>query len=295
MRNTVSLPILRAVLLMLGALALSTAAVPSARAADHGDTPLLIGLPRPDARLTDLFVFRRGDALVLIVAHDPAIPNGLASYVFPSDLKIDIYVDNHSRVVYDAAAGPPYGATVLDPDRIGPDVTFRVRADDQGRVRIQTSGFSADARSAMRTFIGLRDDPFIRTPRNGRNSHAIVIELPLAAIVGEDGTLLVWVNSQVEDLEGRIHDHLGLPLNSQFPENLELNSLRPRRHLRRAGLPPDVLIYNVDLPAAFPNGRELTDDVVDIVGRSLPGEDPENTENDLPFSDAFPYLAPPHP
>ena len=42
---------------------------------------------------------------------------------------------------------------------------------------------------------------------------------------------------------------------------------------------------------------QLIDDVVDsVVGPGgLPGEDPGNSENDLPFLSVFPYLADPHP
>jgi hypothetical protein len=61
------------------------------------------------------------------------------------------------------------------------------------------------------------------------------------------------------------------------------------------------------MPTAYPNGRTLTDPVVDItlaavllqlgpeqplgLFASLPLNPPEN---DVPFEAAFPYLAPPH-
>ena len=54
-------------------------------------------------------------------------------------------------------------------------------------------------------------------------------------------------------------------------------------------VPPSVMIYDTWRPAAFPNGRELVDDVVDLVG------EPGTLANDAPFLAEFPYLAPPHP
>jgi hypothetical protein len=55
------------------------------------------------------------------------------------------------------------------------------------------------------------------------------------------------------------------------------------------------VIYDTALAASFPNGRELTDDVVDLVGdpRVLSNDDPFPSTNDVPFLGAFPYLAPP--
>jgi hypothetical protein len=67
--------------------------------------------------------------------------------------------------------------------------------------------------------------------------------------------------------------------------------------LQQTGLLPDVMIYDLSKPAAFPNGRALTDDVVDLVGdpRLLANDSPFPSENDLPFLATFPYLAAPHP
>lgn len=69
---------------------------------------------------------------------------------------------------------------------------------------------------------------------------------------------------------------------------------------------PDTIKYDPSLPAAYPNGRTLEDQVVDItlaavlvdlavhpltVLADLPLNPPEN---DVPFEDEFPFLAPPH-
>jgi hypothetical protein len=69
---------------------------------------------------------------------------------------------------------------------------------------------------------------------------------------------------------------------------------------------PDTIKYDPSLPTAYPNGRALTDPVVDITLAAvlldlnahsittfadLPVNPPEN---DVPFLDELPYLAPPH-
>ena len=69
---------------------------------------------------------------------------------------------------------------------------------------------------------------------------------------------------------------------------------------------PDTIKYNPAQPTAYPNGRALTDPVVDITvaaalldlsvhGLSTLADLPLNPpENDVPFKSAFPYLADPH-
>jgi hypothetical protein len=70
---------------------------------------------------------------------------------------------------------------------------------------------------------------------------------------------------------------------------------------------PDTLKLDLNRPAAFPNGRTLTDPVIDItlaalfVDFTVTGQSPATfanlplnpPANDKPFNDAFPFLAPP--
>jgi hypothetical protein len=70
---------------------------------------------------------------------------------------------------------------------------------------------------------------------------------------------------------------------------------------------PDTIKFDPGQPTAYPNGRTLTDPVVDItlaaVLLKLGGNQPLSTfadvpvnppANDVPFASEFPYLAPPH-
>ena len=291
----------RTMLLALGLLSIGGAGLWPARAgygSDHGDTPLLIGAGRHDGRISDLYAFTRGDHLVLIVCLDPTIPPEAQQYQFASDLRVRILIDNDSEVVFDDPDDLMiFGGTILEPHRIQQDVTLRVEFDESGAPALHASGISGPDCQQILLFTGLRDDPFIRGPRIGHNIAAIVIELPLDLVLGEQDTLLIWATSAVDDLSGPFQDMAGRALRSQFPENMVMNSMGPKRHEAVIGVPPDVMIYNTLWNAEFPNGRDLVDDVVDLVGnpRVLESDSPFPDENDVPFLDDFPYLAPPHP
>ena len=282
--------------LLVFALALGLAAGAPARAADHGDTPLLQSIPRHDARVTDLFAFVRGADLVIAVGTNPAIPPGVSDYQFPADLELEIHIDNDSAVRFDDPGDlATYGGTVVRPRKIREDVRLRLRFDDAGEPTLHLIGLPQTALSQVQLFTGLRDDPFIRGPRIGRNVAAVVVELPLDLVVADQPTLLLWATSRVPDIHGEQADLAGRALRSMFPENDQMNALHPRFHQAITGQAPDVMIFDTSRPAAFPNGRELTDDVVDLVGdaRVLSNDDPFPTENDVPFLADFPYLAPP--
>jgi len=275
---------------------LVAAALPLA-AADHGDTPLLRDIGRHDARITDLFTFLRGDRIVFVVCLDPTIPPAATEYTFAPDLAVRIFVDRDSEVRFDDPAElAAFGGSIVEPRRVSADLSFRIRFAADGSPTLRGSGIGNLADLDVSLFAGLRDDPFIRGPREGRNIAALVIELPLFEVLGDQSTLLVWATSKVADVNGSSQDMMGRALRSQFPENDSMNVMRPADHSIRLGAVPDVLILDTSRPVSFPNGRELQDDVVDLVGdaRVLGNDDPFPEVNDLQFLNTFPYLAPPH-
>lgn len=281
------------------ALAFLLLSISRLQASDHDDTPLLKIIPRSEARITDLFAFIRGENLVLAVCLDPMIPPAATNYVFASDVSVTINIDSRRHVRFDDPAElAEYGGTIIEPGKIRPDISFDVSFDTMGQPVWSTHGLPDRLQSRIQFFAGLRDDPFIRGPRTGRNVAAIVFELPLGAVTrGQARPLLIWATSQVDDVIGPIHEHGGRSLRSQFVENDPLNTMTPAEHATRLGVVPDVIILNPAAPVAFPNGRELTDDVVDLAPdpRVLGNDAPFPTTNDVPFLDEFPYLAPPHP
>jgi hypothetical protein len=265
-------------------------------AADHGDMPgLATTFGRSDAQITDFFAFTRGDNLVLALCTDPAIPTTVTEYLYASDLTLDIYIDRHSKVRYDDPDDvEQFGGTIVRPEAVVSDCRLTITFDDDGTPRLKTTGIAQKYLRNAEFFAGLRDDPFIRTPRAGRNVASVVIELPLSAVAKRDETLLLWATTTVPSVNGPIGDHGGRALRSMFFAPTEINLLSPKQQFLQIGLVPDAVILNSGLPSGFPNGRVLTDDVIDLTVGTLPGENPANSENDVPFLDDFPYLAPPH-
>ena len=184
----------------------------------------------------------------------------------------------------------------------------------------------------VQTFAGLRDDPFIRGPQKGKNIAAMAVELPLSLFThGRQKVLTAWSSSNIEQVACDVpancpfaatamEDVAGRSFGSMFaPERDIINTLHPSQHVAATAglgalaqlygrpLPPDVMIFDTTKPQHFPNGRELNDDVIDLIapydtrveGLRV-GEantcaatgDPLDcpTANDVPHSATFPYL-----
>ena len=95
------------------------------------------------------------------------------------------------------------GGTILRPERISEDIVFRIRFREDGSAQIQriVKGAVQGDPQIGSCFAGLRDDPFIRGPRQGRNVAAIVLEVPLSSVVSGQDTLLLWATSQVKEFD----------------------------------------------------------------------------------------------
>lgn len=271
-----------------------------AYAADHADTPFLIENDRPDARITDLHAFIRSDngtdKLVLAISMDPTIPVSVTEYMFPMDLQIDANIDVDANVIPDPAH--PLGGTILD-DNIMQDIRYRVTFANDGTPNLVV--IPGNAPEPTQIFVGLRDDPFIRTPRRGRNVASIVLEVPIDEVLADQSTILVWAtatldNADQQELAGRaVRNQFGRVDENGNNENC-LNLFHPKHHRSVCGQEPDVIIYDTDFFAFFPNGRDLEDDV-DQLAEDQPlfkNPDEKDKKNDVPFLDEFPYLAPPH-
>ena len=261
------------------------------KSADHGDAPALGTVSRNDAKLTDLFAFKDKNQLVIVLCADPNIPAGSNGYAFQDDVTFEINIDHSTDVSYtDPVANSIYGGTILSPENIHPDIKFTVTFPN-GQPNVAADGLRQNV-NAVSVFAGMRDDPFIRGPRIGRNVGAVVLRMPLPFVNKEQSEILVWATSRVPQMEVAQADMAGRALRSMFLE--PLNSLPPNQHMSTLGERPDVIIYNTRFDAAFPNGRALTDDVVDMVGNQglLATDAPFPSANDVPFLKNFPYLAP---
>lgn len=266
-----------------------------ARAADHADTPNLVAVARHDGRITDLHAFTVGDNLVLSLSTNPNIAVGVTSYAFPADAKFRFHIDKKAKVNFDdPVANTTYGGAIEKPHRVESDITIEITFPGG----VPTANVEGANICGLELYSGLRDDPFIRGPRQGRNIGAIVVQFPLSEIINHHGrnrTLLIWATSDVPNINGMIEEHGGRALRSQFAPNDPMNNLPPAEHFNILGLVPDVIIFDTSRPAAFPNGRALTDDVVDLVADpgTLASDAPFPSGNDKPFLGSFPYLAEP--
>ena len=156
----------------------------------------------------------------------------------------------------------------------------------------------------------------------GLNVSAIVLELPKSAITDGDTTTGVW--ARTTDSSWKTVDRMGRPaINTVF------NSTDADKDAFNAGVPaddqanfranvvntllalgndsatanaladfllPDILTIDVSQPTAFPNGRALSDDVIDteldlISGGAVPSD---CVDNDNDFRGQFPYLGRPN-
>jgi hypothetical protein len=324
--------LIAAAALLAGATALGCLSL-EAQAADHGDgVTAPNGDPRPDARITDVYGWTQDGNLVIAVGLNPAIPNGSTSYEFPSDTDVKIYIDVDANVtsVPVWSEDSQRGGTVND-DNINADIIYKVSASpSDGAPQLKTD----KGPQPTDVFLGLRDDPFLRTPRTGHDVFAIVIQLPVDQVVEDGNPLLIWAKSFTT---GKVGDHAGLPVYSQAAgDNFDcLNHEQPKNHRKNCGLEPDVMILDTSVPPlktptnpdcspgwttdvdfySYPNGRMPCDDVdQQVTTQNLFGRCVEQPENDTPgdcnfpdgtfcdhcnFNDRdfladFPYLAPPH-
>ncbi|MDB6120428.1 MAG: hypothetical protein JWO08_4209, partial [Verrucomicrobiaceae bacterium] len=240
---------------------------------------------------------------------------------FHLDLKPD-GVNSETVVVMPKISGIP----------LRPNVVIEKRLNfDKGEPFIDEAKF---AKGAINVQGGIFDDPFI-FPRFFRgNVIGIVISIPLDALRKPNGEpvrgqpLLLWGTTHKPD--GTISDFVGRSLRTQLPRFGYLNALPPSQHVaeimrvhanptlmenglatfiapleahRHYDAVPDVMVFDLALPAKFPNGRWYADDISKTLadnGETLllelscseSRQTPRATTNDKPFRADFPYLAP---
>ena len=195
-------------------------------------------------------------------------------------------------------------------------------------VRVATAG-------EYRFYAGLRSDPFFADPVGfrdnfqwtGRDARAdtnvlgIVLEVPNGAL-GPTPRLGVWART-LAPVHGALTpvNQMGRPGNNIYKRGTEDFTATPPARQRARYLPqfvatfrsfgydedeatglalewlPDILPYDYTSAAGFPNGRRLTDDVIDellrVMTRGRVSDDLLGPHTD--YLADFPYLGPPHP
>ncbi|MEA1673876.1 hypothetical protein [Nitrospirillum sp. BR 11163] len=263
-----------------------------ARASDHADPT---NLTDPTANITDLFFYPEGDDMILIFDVNRALlapkPYNLAPYDY------EIHMDLTTPLSFqDPAIRARYGGTVLVPDQIHSDVTIKVKLQDDVTVNSVTYTGLKDT-DKIKTYFGVRDDPFVFPQFFKKNAIAMVMRIPKSAFPADQHDFILWGTTAKNGTE---IDHVGRSIRTQLPRFGFINTMPPKDQLkalmarkakldniynylhsakewwaiaaadflqftlqlRPYDLQPDVMVYTDRFPVGYPNGRLLTDDVV---------------------------------
>jgi hypothetical protein len=261
------------------------------RAADHAD-PIM--LQEPESNITDLFFYPKGDQMILILNVRRALTNPKPYNLEPFEYAV--HMDLTSPVSFeDAVNRSRYGGTIMVPEKLRPDVTVTMRLNDDATLKdVSFRGLRDPDR--IRTFTGVRDDPFIFPRFFKRNVIAMVLSIPMSAFPDGQRDFILW-GATYQD--GELIEHHGRSNRTQQGRFDALNTLPPSEHvaeimrqqekwndrftflngfkewlpkalaaliqtnlqIRKYDLAPDVMIYSNRFPPGFPNGRQLLDDV----------------------------------
>jgi hypothetical protein len=267
----------------------------TARASDHADPA---AVTKPEANITDLFFFPKGDQMILIFNVRRALTNPRPYNFMPYDY--EIHMDLTTPVSVDDPKGQEgnrarYGGTVVNPEKIHDDVTITLHLNNDTTLKDKKFTGLKNTDS-IRIYTGVRDDPFIFPRFFKKNIVAMVLSIPISSFpdgqrdfilwgtIHKDGKQLDHVGRSSRTQQGRFNDLNFLPPSEHVAKLMELmktwdgrfqffngfNENPPKQiaaliqlqlQMRKYDLVPDVMIYSNRYPVGFPNGRLLTDDV----------------------------------
>ncbi len=299
----------------------------SAHASDHADP---VFNKDPEQSLSGLFVFPHGDQMIVILNFFPGLKEKSPSLHHVHELSYEVHFDLISSVSFDDPVQKlRYGGTVDRPAGIAATATIGYRLNERAELeKFTQTGLLREAE--IKTYVGVRDDPFIFPKFFGSNVVAMVAAIPMSVFGEGQRDFIVWGALYKN---GKKVDHVGRSNRTMQPRLDFLNTLEPAEHLdaildhqQNPGLIegvlmsrlaplfairdydrfPDVMIYSTRFAPGFPNGRLLTDDVAALACQTgdcllweLSFADvktwdwPRKTVNDKPFLAESPFLAEP--
>jgi len=270
----------------------------AALASDHADPVVLAD---PNANITGLFFFPKGDQMI-------AILNVRRSLTAPPPYELEPYeyiinMDLHSKVTLDDAANNArYGGTVVNPGGISPDVQIKIHLNNDTTLKSKVITGLRNPDS-IRFYSGVRDDPFIFPRFFKKNVISMVLSIPSSCFPPGQQDWLLWGESTTDGVHS---DHVGRSNRTQLVRYASIgkdkfvNDLPPNEHvpaimklmkkrddfatclkkyketsmiypvyeqnfqMRKYDPVPDVMVYTTRNPPGFPNGRRLEDDVAHI-------------------------------
>ena len=261
-------------------------------ASDHAD-PFKIGPDEQAANITGLFFFPAGDQMIAILDVRRSLTAAPPYILDPFEFTINM--DTHSKVTFDSAEDRArYGGTVVNPDGILPDITIKIRLNNDVTVKEKTfTGLKNPENITLYT--GVRDDPFIFPKFFNVNVITMALSIPKSSFSAAQQNWLLWATSKrIEG--GKQFDHVGRSNRTQLGRFEILNTLPPSEHVtaikkqadsiakvqkflqacfpplanlnqlsgllvRHYDYVPDVMVYSNQFEPGFPNGRRPTDDV----------------------------------
>jgi hypothetical protein len=184
-------------------------AAPPAQASDHADPVTLV---TKETNLTDLFFFPKDGGYVLIFDARRALTDP-PPYKTAGDT-FHVYFDLHSRVLFDNAADKArFGGTIQVPGGVSPDVTISVVLNPDGSLLdSQISGLRGVEN--IRTWSGVRDDPFIFPDFFKTNVLATVMSIPASSFPPGQQDFILWATVE---RNGEQIDHVGRSIRTQLP------------------------------------------------------------------------------
>ena len=197
---------------------------PAARASDHADP---LNLTDPNANITGLFIFPKDDQYVLIFNMRKSLTDAKPYDLSPYEYEVDI--DLTTPVLFDSEEDRlRYGGTIPVPDKLHADVTIKVRLNDDTSLK-SISYFGLKDTDKIRTYTGVRDDPFIFPRFFKKNVISMVLSIPKSAFPEGQKDFILW---GVTYVNGKVSDRVGRSVRSQLPRFGILN--KPRRKIRCA-------------------------------------------------------------
>jgi hypothetical protein len=352
---------------LIGAAAMM--AVDAAKGADHRDGPAATGAAPLD--ITDVYAFRSPTAndnlVVAFGVNGLTTPDQNGNAKFSSTGSYLVHVDNNGDLADDATVTVKFDNS--NPQKY--TITGLGANPITGTVTPAGSSPNVTTTGGIKTFAGLRDDPFffdltafkkfvagpyvpaagLRAAADGApadtfagtNVGFVVIELPIVALTGaansNTGVIKAWVSTDsgsgqvdrmaipaintalipdaqkdnfnkgapatdttafqatgkttIDTLRGAVDGVLNGPVGPQ--DGGALGNLTSQQVAE--ALIPDIVTIDFSKPVVFPNGRQLSDDVIDaalsiVLNRTAGITDAINA-NDKAFGGSFPFLADP--